>query len=74
MKINMEKLMQYIADESILEFESDQACLKYFNTYDFKDFKTVEEMKVFQGEYGFNIGEKRYHIDYDYALDVYENK
>ena len=72
MEINMEKLMQYIADESILEFESDQACLEYFNIYDFQAFKTVEEMKDFQGDYGFNIGKKRYHIDYDFALDVYK--
>lgn len=73
-QINMEKLLQYLADGYILEFESDRACLEYFNVYDFLNFKTIEEMKDFQGYYGFNIGKKRYHIDYDFALDVYENK
>lgn len=73
-QINMEKLLQYLADGYILEFESDQACMEYFNVYDFQTFHTVEEMKDFQGNYGFNIGKKRYHIDHDFALDVYENK
>lgn len=70
--INMEKLLQYTADETIMEFESDEKCMEYFNTYDYQHFKTVEEMKTYQGKYGFNIGKKRYHINYEYALDVYE--
>lgn len=70
--VNMEKLMQYIADEAIMEFESDEKCMEYFNTYDYQDFATVEEMKEYQDKYGFNIGKKRYHIIRDYALDVYE--
>lgn len=71
-KINKEKLTEYIANGSILEFESDQKCLEYFNTYDFQNFRTIEEMKVYQNIYGFNIGNKRYHIDVDNALDVYD--
>lgn len=45
----------------------------FFNTYDYQDFKSVEEMKSFQGKYGFNIGKRRYHIDTENALDVYLN-
>lgn len=72
MKINMKKLSQYIVTGDILEFESDQKCLEYFNIYDYQNLKSIEEMKVFQGKYGFNIGNKRYHIEKDSALDVYE--
>lgn len=70
-QINMEKLSQYIAEGSILEFESDQACMEWFNTYNYQNFKNVEEMKAYQKVYGFNIGNKRYHINTDLALDVY---
>lgn len=70
-QINLEKLLQYVAEGIILEFESDQACMEYFNTYDYQDLKTEEEMKIFQGIYGFNIGNKRYHINANLALDVY---
>ena len=72
MEINIEKLTQYVADGSILEFESDQACLEYFNKHDFQNLKSIKEMNDMQGIYGFNLGEKRYHIDYNYALDVYK--
>lgn len=72
MKINMEKLEQYLKEDKIMEFDSDEACMKWFNTYDYQKFNTVEEMKTCQGEYGFNIGNKRYHILVDEALDIYE--
>lgn len=71
MKINMEKLAQYLKEDKIMEFNSDKECMDYFNTYDYQDFQTVEEMKVYQGRFGFNIGEKRYHINYEEALDVW---
>lgn len=74
MKINMAKLSKYVENGDILEFKSDQECLEYFNTYDFQDFKTVDEMKVYQGKYGFNIGNRRYHINVESALDVYVSK
>ena len=61
MKINQEKLNKYLSEEKIIEFNSDEECLEYFNTYDYQNFKTVTEMKKFQGEYGFNIGRRRYH-------------
>lgn len=73
MKINMKKLEQYLREDKILEFDSDKECMRYFNTYDYQNFKTVEEMKVYQDRYGFNIGKKRYHINYDEALDVWED-
>ena len=71
MKINMEKLEQYLKEDKILEFNSDKECMEYFNTYDYQDFTTVEEMKLYQGRFGFNVGEKRYHINYEEALDVW---
>lgn len=73
MSINIEKLNEYITSEEILEFDSDEECMEYFNTYDYQDLKSVEEMKSFQGKYGFNIGKKRYHINTENALDVYLN-
>ena len=72
MRINKEKLQQYLKEEKIIAFESDEECLQYFNTYDFQNLKTVSEMKAFQGKYGFNIGNRRFHINYDEALDVWE--
>ena len=74
MKINMEKLAQYLKEDKILEFNSDKECMEYFNTYDYQDFKTVEEMKIYQDKYGFNIGKKRYHVNYDEALDVWDGE
>lgn len=73
MNINIEKLNEYLKSEEILEFDSDEECMEYFNTYDYQDLKSVEEMKSFQGKYGFNIGKKRYHINTENALDVYLN-
>lgn len=73
MNINIEKLNKYLNTEEVLEFDSDKECIEYFNTYDYQDLKTVEEMKSFQGKYGFNIGKKRYHINTENALDVYSN-
>lgn len=72
--INMEKLNNYLKSEEILEFNSDEECMNYFNTYDYQSLKSVEEMKSFQGKYGFNIGERRYHINTENALDVLEDK
>lgn len=71
MKINMKKLAQYLKEGKILEFNSDKECMEFFNTYDFQDFKTVEEMNTYQDKYRFNIGEKRYHVSCNEALDVW---
>lgn len=73
MNINIEKLNKYLKSEEILEFDSDEECMKYFNIYDYQNLKSVEEMESFQGKYGFNIGKKRYHINTENALDVYLN-
>ena len=67
MNINIEKLNEYLKTEDILEFDSDEECMEYFNTYDYQNLKSVEEMKIFQGNYGFNIGKKRYHINTENA-------
>lgn len=74
MKINQEKLQKYLNEDKIIEFNSDKECLEYFNIYDFQNLKNVTEMKIFQGKYGFNIGKKRYHINYDEALDVWDSE
>ena len=73
MNINIEKLNEYLKSEEILEFNSDEECLEYFNTYDYQNLKSVEEMKTFQGKYGFNVGKKRHHINTENALDVLED-
>ena len=72
MRIDAEKLLQYVVDGIILEFNSDEECMKWFNTYDAQDFKSIKEMKDCQGKLGFNIGSKRYHILHDFAKDVFE--
>ena len=68
--INVDKLNEYLENEMILEFSSPEECLNYFNTYDSQHLKSVEELKAFQGEYGFGVGDKWYHICFDEALDV----
>lgn len=73
MNINIEKLNEYLKTEDILEFDSDEECMEYFNAYDYQNLKSIEEMKSFQGKYGFNIGKKRYHINTENALDVLED-
>lgn len=73
MNINIEKLNKYLINGEILEFNSDEECMEYFNTYDYQELKSVEEMKSLQGEYGFNIGKRRYHINTEDALDVLED-
>lgn len=72
MNINIEKLNEYLKTEEILEFDSDEECMKYFK-YDYRNLKSVEEIKSFQGKYGFNIGKKRYHINTENALDILED-
>ena len=73
MNINLKKLNEYLKSEEILEFDSDKECMEYFNTYDYQNLKSVEEMKTFQDKYGFNIGKRRYHISTENALDAYLN-
>lgn len=74
MNINIEKLNKYLVDGEILEFDSDEECMNYFNTYEYCNFKSVEAMKSFQNKYGFNIGKRRYHINTEDALDVLEDR
>lgn len=71
-KIKMDKLAQYIEEEKITVFDSDEECRQWHNNCDFQRFKTIEEMKKYEGIYGFNIGEKHYMINVDEALDIYE--
>ena len=70
--IDTEKLKNYLEHDMIMEFDSAKECMDYFNTYDGRNFKTTDELKTFQQEYGFGIGEKWYHISFDEALDVYK--
>lgn len=69
--INAKKLKRYLGSGDVLEFESDQECLEFFNVYDFQKFKSIEDLKQYQGKYGFTLNGKRYHINTDKALDVY---
>lgn len=71
MKINMEKLENYVREDMIMEFESDEACKNWYNIYDFQDFKTVQDMLNYLGKYTFKVGDKRYAINTDDALDVF---
>lgn len=71
-QINRKKLKDYLENDMIMEFSSADECLDYFNTYDFKNFNSVNEMKAYQGEYGFGLDGKWYHISFDEALDVWE--
>lgn len=70
MTINRSKVDQYINEEMIMEFSSQAACMEYLNTYDSQHFQSIDEMIAFQGEYGFGIGDKWYHICFQEALDV----
>lgn len=70
--IDIEKLGEYLKEEMILEFDSEKECMDYFNLYDGQNFNSVEEMKEYQGEYGFGLNGKWYHISFDEALDVRE--
>ena len=70
----MDKLDDYIKRDLIIAFSSDEECLEYFNIYDYQNFKSVDEMKEYQGIYGFNVGKKRYYINYDKALDIYDDE
>ena len=68
-----EKIKSYVEREFLLEFNTPEECMKYFNTYDYQDFKTVEEMKEYQGKYGFSYNGKWYHINIEDALDILDD-
>lgn len=72
--IDREKLAYYLEEEMITEFDSPEERMRYFYLYDGQSFETVDELKAYQGEYGFDLDGKRYHIDFDEALDVYKGK
>lgn len=70
--INRDKLRQYLEDEMILEFSSPEECMDYFNTCDSQHFRSVAEMKRYQGMFGFGLDGKWYHISFREALAVWE--
>ena len=74
--INEKKLQEYLerGEDDVLEFENAEDCLHYFNVYDFQHLKTVEELKEFQGCYGFEYNGKYYHINREEALDVWKDE
>lgn len=67
------KISCYVEMEYLLEFDTPEDCMKYFNTYDCQNFKTVEEMKEYQDKYGFGYNGKWYHINVEEALDILDN-
>lgn len=68
-----DKIGAYVEMEYLLEFNSPEECMRYFNTYDYQNFKTVEEMKEYQGKYGFGFNGKWYHINVEDALDILDS-
>lgn len=68
-----DKISAYVEMEYLLEFDSPEECMKYFNTYDCQNFKTVEEMKEYQGKYGFGFNGKWYHVNIEDALDILDS-
>lgn len=67
--IDRKKLERYIAEEKVMEFSTVEDAVEWFRTYDDFVGDHLDLMK-YQGNYGFSIGEKRYHILYDDAMDV----
>lgn len=80
MKINEEKLKEYIADEEIEVFETEKEYLDFVNAerklfWSFEhpnDFKSFEETKNFGAEYLFKYSNKYYWILFEHCLDIYE--
>lgn len=70
--INKYKLEKYLEEGKILEFRDDKEFAIWFTHEVSHCVANVNMMKMQQGEYGFSIGNKRYHILVDDALDVYE--
>lgn len=70
-QVDSEKLRKYIDEGMILEFETSIACMEYLNLYDYQKFQNTEDMKAYQGEYGFEYNGKWYHVCTEDALDVY---
>ena len=71
--IDLDKLTKHLREDLIIEFDSPQDCMDYFNKYDGKHFKSVDEMKACQDKYGFDLNGKWYHISFDEALDVWKD-
>ena len=66
----LEIINNAIKEDEIVEFDSIEEALKYFNTYDYQNLKSIEELKEFQDEYGFGMDGKWYHINYDETLEL----
>lgn len=69
--VDLDKLQYYVENNLVTRFDSEQEALEYFNTYDYQNFKTIDDMLYYEGHYGLTIDGVHYHIDYDEALDVY---
>ena len=65
----LEMINVAVENEEIIEFESEEEALDYFIRYDYQNFKTVEDMKQYQDEYGFGLNGKWYHINYEEVLE-----
>lgn len=70
-QVDETRLKEYIEDEKILEFSSTEECMDFFNTQDGQSLKSVDEMKKFQAQYGFEHNGKWHHILFEEALDVW---
>ena len=81
MKINEAKLMEYVEDETMLEFDTEEDFLEYvnherhffYNHMHPNDFVSFEETKQFAAEYQLHYKGKYYLILFEEALDIYED-
>lgn len=64
----LEKLKIYEEAETIMVFDSLEDARNYYNIYDYQNFKSIEEMKAYIAEYGFELDGKWYHINYEFAV------
>lgn len=62
------KLKIYEEAETIMVFDSLEDARNYYNTYDYQNFSSIEEMKTYVDEYGFELDGNWYHINYEFAL------
>lgn len=79
MKINEMKLAEYVADNEVYEYETEQELLKEINEERFlfwsneypNEFKAFEELEPFAGEMVFKYKNKYYWILCTECLDLY---
>lgn len=80
MEINEKLLNQYIENDEVYVFDSEEEYLDFVNTERRMfwadvhpiDFRAFEETKALGGEYLFKYQDKYYWIAFEHCLDVYK--